>query len=110
MGDNEFFVELLGNEWVVGVGPGGENQWSTAGKDIMGLTSDMALLEDAAYLAIVNEFAVNQTAFDLAFDKAWFDLTTTNVGGEWSSAAKCTDGSAPPARQMRTDEGPSVIV
>merc|ERR1712241_1084094 len=89
--DNEFFVESLpsaNNSWTGETGPGGKHQWKPAGnpgKNIFRLTADLALLEDADYLSIVEEFANNETAFFDAFDAAWFKLTTTNVGGEWSS-------------------------
>jgi len=42
-------------------------------------------------LDIVEEFASNMSAFDAAFDDAWFKLTTTN-GARWSPAAKCDAG------------------
>jgi len=111
--DNEFFIESLdsaGNNWTVHLGPGGKNQWRPANKpekNIFRLTSDIALLEDPAYLSIMQEFADNATAFNIAFDEAWFKLTTTNVGGVWSEKAKCDDGSTPPpapARRMRGDD------
>merc|ERR1712045_1064823 len=119
--DNEFFVESLnssGNGWQVEVGAGGKHQWRPAAKPekkIFRLTSDIALLEDPAYLSIMQEFAENATAFNVAFDEAWFKLTTTNVGGEWSKEAKCDDGSKPltlaagppvrpPTRRMRGDD------
>jgi len=118
--DNEFFVESLdsaGNGWEVHEGLGGKNQWrpSTSDKPIFRLTSDIALLEDPSYKAIVEEFATNMTAFNIAFDEAWFKLTTTNVGGAWSSNAKCDDGSNPPpapapARRMRSDDAPALVV
>lgn len=110
--DNEFFTELTANEWEVHEGPGGHNQWrikgGTGDKKIMRLTSDMALLEDPAYRTLVDEFAGNMSAFNDAFDTAWYDLTTTNVGGAWSDEAKCDDGSKP--LTMRADEGPQVMV
>merc|ERR1712151_390900 len=87
-----------GNDWTKEVGPGGKHQWKPAGnphKNIFRLTADLALLEDPDYLAIVEEFAQDQDTFNVAFDEAWFKLTTTNVGGEWSSEAKCDDGSSP---------------
>lgn len=57
----------------------------------MRLTTDVALLHDPVYLDVVKEFASNMTAFDEAFDSAWFKLTTTN-GARWSPAAKCDAG------------------
>jgi len=114
--DNEYFTQLLDLNWTVFTGPGGNPQWRAEGTSNMRLTSDMALLEDEAYKTIVETFAADQAAFDAAFDTAWFDLTTTNVGGVWSSAAKCDDGSTPPATRtsakstLRKDEGPSMVV
>jgi len=119
--DNEFFIESLdsaNNSWEVHTGPGGKNQWRSANhpdKGIFRLTSDIALLEDPSYKSIVEEFAASQAAFDSAFDDAWFKLTTTNVGGAWSTEAKCSDGSTPPpapapARRMRGDDAPALIV
>mmetsp|Transcript_18092 Transcript_18092/g.34799 ORF Transcript_18092/g.34799 Transcript_18092/m.34799 type:complete len:430 (-) Transcript_18092:337-1626(-) len=94
--DNEYFKLLLEKEWEKHVGPGGHWQWRIKGAagplvGLMRLTSDVALLHDPAYLDIVKEFASNMTAFDAAFDDAWFKLTTTN-GARWSPAAKCDAG------------------
>merc|ERR1712241_689721 len=100
----------MGNlAWYSYEGPSGAIQWKTDDKaGIIRLTADMALLEDTVYEELVNEFAANITAFNVAFDAAWFKLTTTNVGGEWSTAAKCTDGSSPV--RMRSDAGPEFVV
>merc|ERR1712161_93508 len=85
-------------------GPGGNKQWRIPGTqgEKLRLTSDIALLHDANYTAIVHEFAGDMAAFNQAFDKAWFDLTTTNVGGKWSLDAKCDDGSTPTVRRLQT--------
>jgi len=120
--DNEFFIESLdtaNNTWTVHTGPGGKNQWYPAGhpdKGIFRLTSDIALLKDDNYKAIVEEFANDASAFNTAFDEAWFKLTTTNVGGQWSVSAKCDNGDspppapAPPGRRMRSDDAPPLVV
>ena len=63
-------------------GPGGEPQCRTEGTSSIRLATDIALLEDTAYKMIVEPFAADQSAFDAAFDTAWVDLETTNVGGE----------------------------
>jgi len=113
--DNEFFVDLVGKNWTLTTGPGGNPQWESADTNTIRLTTDLALLEDPAYRTLVEEFAQSQEKFDTAFDTAWFDLTTTNVGGDWAAGAKCTDGSAPvrrlqPQSILRRDEGPSMQV
>jgi len=75
--DNEFFKKLMGNEWEKFKGPGGKWQWrirnpqTEADAKLMRLTSDMSLLEDAAYASIVRRFAANITALEEAFDIAW---------------------------------------
>jgi len=97
--DNEYFKDLLEQQWEKHVGPGGHWQWrikdAPAEKSgLMRLTSDMALLHDPAYLKIVTEFAGNMTSFNDAFDEAWFKLTVTN-GNLWSPAAKCDSGPFP---------------
>lgn len=97
--DNEYFKLLLEQVWEKHIGPGGHWQWRIKGaagplKGLMRLTSDVALLHDPVYLDIVKEFASNMTAFDEAFDDAWFKLTTT-FGARWSPAAKCDAGEFP---------------
>lgn len=98
--DNEFFKDLLGQEWEVHTGPGGHHQWrmkdppDDAAKKLMRLTSDMALLEDEKYKAIVQQFAADIDAFAAAFDDAWTKLTTK--GGRWSDLRFCDgDGIFP---------------
>lgn len=97
--DNEYFKKLLDEEWEKFKGPGGKWQWRIKGaktsgdRQLMRLTSDMALSADPAYLAIVQEFAANMSAFEEAFDIAWTKLITK--GGMWSSASKCDNGEFP---------------
>eukprot|EP00931_Biecheleriopsis_adriatica_P029171 TRINITY_DN17364_c0_g1_i3.p1 TRINITY_DN17364_c0_g1~~TRINITY_DN17364_c0_g1_i3.p1 ORF type:complete len:475 (+),score=85.95 TRINITY_DN17364_c0_g1_i3:88-1425(+) len=92
---NNYFKNLLNHQWEKHIGPGGHWQWriKTMPNDPrMMLTSDIALLFDFRYKALVEEFANNMTALDEAFDKAWTGLTTN--GGSWSSMRKC-DGPMP---------------
>eukprot|EP00913_Durusdinium_trenchii_P016648 g15648.t1 len=58
--DNEFFVDLLNRSWELIKGPGGHWQWQVknaveAEKKLMRLTSDMALIHDDIYQALVQE-------------------------------------------------------
>merc|ERR1712127_1064726 len=81
--DLEFFKDLLDKEWELWEGPGGKKQWKVKGSDgsgIMRMTTDMALLEDAAYKEWVEIFSTNQTALDMAYDDAWDKLTSRGVG------------------------------
>lgn len=97
--DNEFYQRLLNRQWEKFKGPGGKWQWrikdpsNSDEAKLMRLTSDMSLLEDDQYLAIVKEFAGNMSAFDAAFDAAWTKLITK--GGSWSSSRRCDSGSFP---------------
>uniref|UniRef100_A0A7S4SPD2 Plant heme peroxidase family profile domain-containing protein n=1 Tax=Alexandrium monilatum TaxID=311494 RepID=A0A7S4SPD2_9DINO len=108
--DNEFFRFLRSNTWEKHLGPGGHWQWRVAGAKgelagIMRLTSDVALLHDDKYAAIVEEYADNPQAFDEAFSAAWFKLTTD--GGMWSREKKCVKPSFAMTR-MRSDDATSV--
>jgi len=91
---NQFFVDLLNEEWVKHKGPGGHWQWKIKDSDsnLVRLTSDIALLHDESYLEYVKLFANDMDAFNTAFSTAWFDLTTTYGSGTWADNAKCDDG------------------
>jgi len=97
--DNEFFTYLVERDWELFTGPGGKYQWripnaKTVGEaELMRMTTDIALINDDSYRALVEEFARDQTAFDEAFDDAWFKLT--HRGGNWSPDSKCDVGSMP---------------
>jgi len=96
--DNEFFTNLVDREWELFTGPGGKHQWrivnaDAAEADLMRMTTDIALISDDSYRAIVEEFARDQQAFDDAFDDAWFKLT--HRGGMWSPDTFCDVGSVP---------------
>jgi catalase (peroxidase I) len=97
--DNEYFRLLTEQTYEKHVGPGGHYQWRISNatgalKDVMMLTADLALLYDAKYKAIVEEFAKDEPALGKAFDEAWFQLTTTN-GNTWSPESKCDTGVFP---------------
>jgi len=115
--DNEFFRYLKDFEWELTEAPTGNPQWmlkqttikkhsdSDRARKIIRLTSDIALLHDKEYKYWVKVFASNMTKLNEAFDFAW-DLLTTNGVGEWSTRARCDDGSAPPTTRtrMRADD------
>ena len=105
--DNGFFKVLLKYEpWVSEVGPGGKTQWRPSkGRPVappvspgglpepLGmLTSDVALLLDPAYRELVEQFARDAPAFELAFAAAWYKLTTQDMGPR----ARCRGGMVPP--------------
>lgn len=116
--DNEFFQLLKDRTWVKWKGPGDHWQWKIQGgtgaeAGVLRLTSDMALLEDPEYKKIVDLFAANMTAFDIAFDKAWTKLT--HNGGNWARNRRCDAASFPEHliqhNGMKSDdEAPEVIV
>jgi len=96
--DNEFFKLLVDLDWVRFEGPGGHQQWrpknATDEKPgLLRLTSDVALIHDDSYRALVHEFANDLGALGKAFSDAWFKLT--HRGGQWSDASFCDHGSVP---------------
>jgi len=104
--DDEFFRVTLNSTWEKLMGPGGKWQWRIQGATgplagVMRLTSDLSLLHDAAYLDVMKRFAAEPPAFNDAFDKAWFKLTTQ--GGYWSPEKKCVSPSVG-SRSMRSDD------
>merc|ERR1712238_103717 len=107
---NQFSKDLKEKTWEHYKGPGGNYQWKVTGEptsEIIRLTTDIALLEDAEYLAIVNDYAENETTLVEDFDKAW-DLLTIRGKGVWSTKAVCDDDGASEVpkteTQMRSDD------
>jgi len=100
---NEFFVDLLNEDWVVHTGPGGHKQWrSTSGKPYMRFTADMALKVDPELRQWSELFARNITALEEAFDEAWQHLM--NAGGGWSSQKRCVPLGSPPTTSASPDQ------
>lgn len=111
--NNEYFNLLLGHQWNASEGPGGHKQWSTDGEspqappphpeddarkqDIMMLTSDISLLHDEKYSAIVDRFAADFDDFEHAFMHAWYKLTTRDMG----PVTRCRGNLTPPAQPFQ---------
>merc|ERR1711871_1782452 len=99
-------------KWEVHVGPGGHNQWRVGGNDVSPsapsadgstkqnismLTSDVSLTKDPAYFEIVKRFAGDMKAFDDAFSRAWYKLTTRDMGPH----SRCVGKDVPPAQPFQ---------
>jgi len=89
---NEYFQVLMQNKWETYSGPGGKLQWRVSNaespfRSVMRFTSDIALISDDAYKAIVGKFAREPDALDSAFAAAWLKLTTAGKG--WIENTKC---------------------
>ena len=61
------------------------------------LTSDVALKTDSAYLSLVEEFSGNLEGFDLEFARAWYKLTTRDMGPR----SRCLNDDAPEAQDWQ---------
>ena len=94
--DNNYFDNLFGYEWELTKSPAGAHQWTPKGGAGAGtvpdahdpskrhapmmFTTDLALKEDPAYLAISKRFHADPAALADAFAKAWFKLTHRDMG------------------------------
>lgn len=97
---NQYFNNLLNFEWQKHIGPGGHWQWNVSdvgGPDIMMLTSDVSLLTDPEYLALVQRFATDMDYFTDVFSHAWYKLTSRDVG----PVSRCTGDMVPPAQPFQ---------
>eukprot|EP00898_Chlorokybus_atmophyticus_P002812 jgi/Chlat1/3531/Chrsp23S03802 len=104
--DNEYFHNLLNFNWNVHIGPGGKHQWAPSAKPngppvpakrINMLTSDIALLRDPSYKALVEEFAKDAKALGDTFAHAWYKLVTRDMG----PVTRCVGNSVPPAQPFQ---------
>jgi len=94
---NEYFNNLFDFNWTVGTGPGGSPQWAPDGEgspDIMMLTTDIALSEDETYKPISKEYAADLSSLENDFKKAWYRLTTGDMG----PPARCLGDETPEAQ------------
>mmetsp|Transcript_22619 Transcript_22619/g.29549 ORF Transcript_22619/g.29549 Transcript_22619/m.29549 type:complete len:736 (-) Transcript_22619:239-2446(-) len=118
--DNTFFVNLVSNNFTVGLSSGGHYQWSAANppqapdayvanatQSTMMLTSDMSLINDPDFLTLVNQYASDPSALDNDFMHAWYKLTTRDMG----PVTRCIGNDIPPPQpfQYPLPETPSKI-
>lgn len=119
---NNYFTNLLANEWEKVMGPGGHWQWKPAGasikapapfvdaskfpagtQDVIMLTSDVSLTKDSAYLKIVKQFAEEPAALDEAFSHAWYKLMSRDMGPH----ARCVGNLVPPPEPFQLSLPPT---
>lgn len=78
---SDFLTNLLQFTWKPIQGSGHKTQWANDKQPtLMMLTSDVALIHDSKYAALVKRFAENATDFRTQFAKAWYQLTTRDMG------------------------------
>lgn len=103
--DNEYFKNLVEYDWMLIRGSGGHFQWQPLAKpgatkqpkDVMMLTSDMALLEDPEYVKYVKLFAEDQAELDETFKNAWYKLVTRDMG----PYSRCLGKALPPPQPFQ---------
>merc|ERR1712154_715914 len=67
--DNEFFTQLINDNYTLISGAGGEHQWENNDNGYMMLTTDLALIYDQDYFDIVSDFAEDIELLNDAFGK-----------------------------------------
>jgi len=94
--DNNYFENLLGNEWVLTKSPAGAQQWTPKDAAAAGtvpdahdkskkhapvmFTTDLSLKMDPSYAKISKRFLEHPQEFADAFAKAWYKLTHRDMG------------------------------
>ena len=82
---NHYFKHLLHFDWAPAEGPGGHTQWAVAGgggptapaadgngtQAVMMMTSDVSLLADPKFKALVELYANDVARFEADFAAAW---------------------------------------
>uniref|UniRef100_A0A6B2KZL8 Plant heme peroxidase family profile domain-containing protein n=1 Tax=Arcella intermedia TaxID=1963864 RepID=A0A6B2KZL8_9EUKA len=104
---NYYYNVLLNNDWTSHVGPGGHYQWqSPTSPGTMMLTSDLSLSKDSSYLSLVRKFASNITALNEQFSRAWYKLTSRDMG----PVSRCVGPWVPPAQPFQNPLPPTPTV
>merc|ERR1712032_1695253 len=85
---------MVEEEWESHEGPGGKVQWRTAdresiNKDMMRLTSDLALVKDPTYKTIVDGYVADEQQFVDMFAYTWNVLMTQGKSDRWSEQRFC---------------------
>lgn len=93
---NDYFVQLLDNEWSL-KDWSGPPQFETAEGDIMMLPSDMVLVNDINFIDYVIEYASDYDTFAADFAAAFKKLTEFGVATDTTSATTAT--AEAPAQQ-----------
>eukprot|EP01134_Creolimax_fragrantissima_P000589 CFRG0589T1 len=97
--DNTYFKTLLDLEWERYEGPGGRIQWKPTKDEhsIQMFTTDIALIHDDAYLALVKEYANDMDSLNKDFSEAWYKLVTRDMG----PVSRCHGEDVPAARPFQ---------
>jgi len=90
---NEYFQQLLYDNYTLWTGPGGNPQWENDDNGLMMLTTDLALVADDDYLDIVTEFATDIQALNTAFAASWKKLVESGNATQWAQNKFCVDAT-----------------
>ena len=102
--DNEYFTQLINDEYDLITGPGGAYQWKNQRNGYLMLTADLALIDDNDYYEIVAEYANDLNVLNYEFGKAWETLVTNGNGWLPEQYRVCVDGDAiAPEQPIRPD-------
>lgn len=90
---NEYFQQLLYDNYTLWTGPGGNWQWENEDNGLMMLTTDLALVADQDYLDIVTEFAADIASLNTAFAASWQKLVESGNATQWAANKFCVDAT-----------------
>ena len=90
---NEYFQQLLYDNYSLWTGPGGNWQWENEQNGLMMLTTDLALVADDDYLQIVEDFAEDIDALNAAFAASWQKLVESGNATQWADNKFCVDAT-----------------
>lgn len=96
---NSYWHNLVNFNWTKSLSPAGKTQWTDAvnAPGLMMLTADISLINDASFNTTAHAFASNFSYFADEFSKAWYKLTSRDMG----PVSRCVGNLVPSAQPFQ---------